>query len=32
MSNVKDMLSDLDSNVAYYNPTEDTSGNKYETS
>ena len=31
MSNVKDMLSDLDSNVAYYNPTEDTAGSKYET-
>lgn len=30
MSNVSEMLSDIDSNVAYYNPTEDTTGNKYE--
>ena len=30
MSNVSEMLSDIDNNVAYYNPTEDTTGNKYE--
>jgi len=30
MSNVNEMLSEIDNNVAYYNPTEDTTGNKYE--
>tara|TARA_R100000742_G_C4271310_1_gene90203 strand:- start:736 stop:1293 length:558 start_codon:yes stop_codon:yes gene_type:complete len=30
MSNVNEMLSEIDNNVAYYNPTEDTSGNNYE--
>ena len=27
MSNISDMLNDIDNNVAYYNPTEDTTGN-----
>ena len=28
MSNVSDLLNDIDNNVAYYNPSEDTTGNK----
>ena len=28
MSNVSDLLDDIDNNVAYYNPSEDTTGNK----
>ena len=31
MSNVNDILSDIDNNVAYYNPNDDTSGKKYAT-
>ena len=29
MSNVTDVLDDIDNNQAYYNPSEDTSGNKF---
>ena len=29
MSNVCDIINDMDNNVAYYNPSEDTSGNKF---
>ena len=28
MSNVSDLLNEIDNNVAYYNPSEDTTGNK----
>lgn len=31
MSDVKDLLNDIDSNVAYYNPSDDTSGKKFAT-
>ena len=31
MSNVSDVLNDIDNNVAYYNPSDDTSGKKYAT-
>ena len=31
MSDVNDVLNDIDNNVAYYNPSEDTSGKKYAT-
>jgi len=31
MSNVNEMLSEIDNNVAYYNPTDDTTGSKYVT-
>jgi hypothetical protein len=31
MSNVTDVLNDIDNNVAYYNPSDDTSGNKFST-
>ena len=31
MSNVTDVLNDIDNNVAYYNPSDDTSGKKYAT-
>tara|TARA_R110002153_G_scaffold140311_2_gene291298 strand:+ start:77 stop:637 length:561 start_codon:yes stop_codon:yes gene_type:complete len=31
MSNVSDVLNDIDNNIAYYNPSDDTSGKKYAT-